>query len=142
MRQIARRFSGHTIDFQENRWELRLITTPLYEYEVKKREGADAATPRETTGQREEQPAPDALGGAVFALCQGTDTEIVLLIEARMVDGRPQYQYADATFTDYQAHLSLDEEELVLPPDVIANEQPHYFQRVGVVPKPPVELGQ
>ncbi|NLS94196.1 MAG: hypothetical protein GXX96_18705 [Planctomycetaceae bacterium] len=63
IRSLARRFKAHSIDREGGRWELRLIATPVCRYQPNR--------PEET------------LDGALFAICQGTDPEIFLAIEAR-----------------------------------------------------------
>ena len=68
MRSLAREFSGHTIDVNKERWELRLLSQPLYRYE---------------------KPEGDVLDGALFGFVTsaGTDPEVVLALEARKVEG-------------------------------------------------------
>ena len=65
---IAREFSATTRDAQENRWELRLLSQPIYRYE---------------------STDPDVLDGALFAIVTsaGTDPEAILLIETRTPRG-------------------------------------------------------
>ena len=120
VRQLARLFEAHTIDTRQKRWELRHVATPIFEYEV------DAA---------------DTLGGALFAFCQGTDTELLLTIEARKVDGRPQFRYAYASFTDYDVFLKMGDEPVVQAPkgNWSENGNPHFFSPIENVPKPTFE---
>ena len=63
MRDIAREFTAHTIDDVGVRWQLRLLSRPLYRY------------------QKAES---DLIDGALFAFISdaGTDPEIVLILEA------------------------------------------------------------
>jgi hypothetical protein len=123
VRQLARRFEAHTIDNAQKRWELRQVATPIFEYEV------DAA---------------DTLGGALFAFCQGTDTELLLVIEARKVDGRPQFRYAYASFTDYDVFLKQGDQAVVQAPkgNWSENGNPHFFSPIENVPKPDFERGK
>ena len=89
VREIARRFSANTIDHDERRWGLRLITKPIYEFDV---------------------PDPNQVqSGSLFFFCQGTDPELILSIEVRKQDNGLQCQYAAASFTDYAVKLRLDE---------------------------------
>jgi hypothetical protein len=120
LRQLARRFEGHTIDFQQKRWELRQIATPIFTYEV---DGSEA------------------LGGAMFAFCQGTDTEIVLLIEARATDGGQEFQFAYAPFTDYDIVLTVDDQKVEEAPKgrYRENGNPHFWNPIENVPKPEFE---
>jgi hypothetical protein len=134
VRQLARRFEAHTIDTRGKRWELRQVATPIYEYEV------DTA---------------DTLGGGLFAFCQGTDTELLLVVEARKVNGqdngkvngqerRPQFRYAYASFTDYDVFLKRDDQNAVQAPkgNWSENGNPHFFSPIEVVPKPEFERGK
>jgi hypothetical protein len=120
VRQLARRFEAHTVDFRQKRWELRQVATPIFEYEAN---------------------APDTLGGALFAFCQGTDTEIVLAIEAKKVDGRPQFRYAYAPFTDYDIFLKLGDHTVEQAPKgrYQQNGNPHFWDPIEIVPKPDFE---
>jgi hypothetical protein len=122
-RQLARRFEANTVDFRQKRWELRQVSTPIFEYNV------DTA---------------DTLGGALFAFCQGTDTEIVLAIEAKKVDGRAQFRYAYAPFTDYDVSLKLDDHEVEQAPKggYQQNGNPHFWAPIEIVQKPDFERGQ
>lgn len=79
MRQLARDFSGELIDRRNGddgrRVQLRLLTQPIYRYEGVK---------------------PPTVDGALFAFVQGTDPEILLLLEARDDGARRQWHYAIA----------------------------------------------
>jgi hypothetical protein len=74
MREIAREFTAHTIDDVKARWQLRLLSRPLYRYE--KAEG-------------------DLIDGALFAFVSdaGTDPEIVLVLEAVKNGEKATWQY-------------------------------------------------
>ena len=69
-RSLAREFSGHTIDVNKERWELRLLSQPLFRYE---------------------KPEGDVIDGALFAFVTsaGTDPEVVLALEARKIEEVP-----------------------------------------------------
>jgi hypothetical protein len=90
MRRIARRFSGYSVNYDEKRWELNLLAQPLY---------------RMSTSQ------DDLLDQAVFAMVStaGTDPEVLLVIEARIVEGTPTWQYSVCRFTDLKTWVSLDD---------------------------------
>lgn len=92
MREIGRRLSAHSTDADSSRWELRLLTQPIYQYTTEKR--------------------GDTIGGGVFLFCQGTDPEVVLLLEARQVKDRRIWYYALAPFTDYGLSVTLDGKEI------------------------------
>jgi hypothetical protein len=83
LRALARDFAAHSISpYDEGRWELRLLPQPLYRYE---------------------STDPAVVDGAVFAYVTsaGTDPEVLLVIEDRLVDEKPQWQYAVARFSDF-----------------------------------------
>ena len=87
-RQIADRFTAQLVARKTNRFELRLLTTPLARYE--------------TTDQK------SSLGGALFAFCQQTDPEVLLLIEARKAATGYRWEYALAGFSDMDLYVQLD----------------------------------
>ena len=64
MRTLGRDFSASTHDDQDRRWELRVLSQPLYRYE---------------------STDPDVVDGAIFAFVTsaGTDPEALLVIEER-----------------------------------------------------------
>jgi hypothetical protein len=77
MRALADRFSA-TVEVKGDKTALRRLTAPVYRYEDQKH---------------------DLLDGAVFAFVQGTDPEVLLLLEARISRDTPQWQYALARQT-------------------------------------------
>lgn len=83
MRALAREFSADTRDAEDHRWELRLLSQPLYRYE---------------------STDPEVLDGALFAFVTsaGTDPEAILVIEARRPrgGGMAVWYRAVARFTD------------------------------------------
>jgi hypothetical protein len=83
LRALARDFSATTRDAHDNRWELRLLSQPLFRYE---------------------STDPEVVDGALFAYVTsaGTDPEALLVIEARRhsKDGIPTWYRALARFTD------------------------------------------
>jgi hypothetical protein len=86
MRRLVQEFKGHSIDRDGKRWELRLLPTPMYRY------------PAARSG---------VVDGALFALLStaGTDPEVLLLLEAREVDGRLRWEYACGRFSDWELHV-------------------------------------
>jgi hypothetical protein len=92
MRQIARRFSAYTIDHSDRRWQLRLVPAPVYQWDA------------DETSER--------LGGAIFVICQDTNTDVVVCIEARTTPEGPKFFYACASFADWEAHAELDGKEV------------------------------
>jgi hypothetical protein len=93
MRQIARRFSGYSINCDEKRWELTLLPQPLH---------------RNDDGHK------DVMDGALFTLVStaGTDPEVLLVIEARKADNDWQWRYSVCRFTDLKTWVKLDDTEV------------------------------
>lgn len=93
MRRFAQEFAGHSIDRDQKRWELRLLPTPLYRY------------PATRTG---------VVDGALFALMSsaGTDPEVLLVIEAREIDGKVRWEYACGRFSDWELHVQRKDKEV------------------------------
>ena len=73
MRRMARDFSARKTDRERVTRELRLLTQPIYRYK---------------------STDPKLLDGAMFAFVEGTDPEVLLLIEARQANGGARWQYA------------------------------------------------
>jgi hypothetical protein len=109
-RRLAKDFSA-AMNRRGERWDLRLLTTPLLEYQ--------ASSP--------------ALGGALFAFVgYSTDPEILLLLEARETkDDRAWYFYA-VRFSDKSLFLSFKEKKVWQSlrkghgTDDTSTEDPHY----------------
>src|SRR6185295_15509592 len=68
MREAARAFQAESRDKNDRKWELRLLPKPIYQYEV---------------AEKAASPANDVLDGALFGFVEGTDLEVVLLLQAR-----------------------------------------------------------
>jgi hypothetical protein len=93
MRRLAQEFTGHEVDRDQKRWELRLLPTPLYRY------------PLARTG---------VVDGALFALISnaGTDPEVLLLIEANEAGGKVRWEYACGRFSYWELHVQRKEQEV------------------------------
>lgn len=95
MRRLSREFSAHSISIydEEPRWELRVLTQPLYRYETAGRE---------------------VLDGALFAFVSnaGTDPELILLIDARKSRDKWTWQYAAARFSDHSLYLRHKDQDV------------------------------
>jgi hypothetical protein len=93
MRRLAQEFTGHEVDRDQKRWELRLLPTPLYRYAPAKSGVVD---------------------GALFALMSnaGTDPEVLLLIEANDASGKMRWEYACGRFSDWELHVQRKEMEV------------------------------
>lgn len=86
MRSLAREFTAHSIDYMEERWELRLLSQPLYRYE---------------------KPEGEVLDGALFAFVTsaGTDPEVVLVLESRQMGEKPAWYYRAIRFSDSNLYV-------------------------------------
>jgi hypothetical protein len=91
-RRLAARFSADLIDRKKERFPLRLLTTPLHRHDT-----IDSLVSR---------------GGALFAFCQQTDPEILLLTEVRKSGAGYCWEYATAGFSDMDLYLLLDGHEV------------------------------
>jgi hypothetical protein len=93
MRSLAREFTSHSIDFQQERWELRLLAQPLYRYE---------------------KPEGDVLDGALFAFVTsaGTDPEVVLALEARQSGESAAWRYRAIRFSDSNLYVQRRGKEI------------------------------
>jgi hypothetical protein len=91
-RRLAERFSADEVDHKNVRSHLRLLTTPLHRHDT--------------------IDSPLSLGGALFAFCQQTDPELLLLIEARKSGAGYRWEYAVAGFSDMDLYLRLDGREV------------------------------
>ncbi len=110
-RELTRRFSANTIDHQAGRWELRVTPQPVHTWDF----GAGAE--RRT--------------GALFAVCQGTDCELWLVLETRPTgpDQALRWHYALAAFTDYALEVRLDDATVWNPPryEHGVHDAPHWI---------------
>jgi hypothetical protein len=86
MREIARRFSASRIDPDKSNWDLRLLSQPLYRY------------PEKTKNN----------DGALFVFVQGTNPDVILLIEANDPVGNSEWKYALARMHRYELKVHLD----------------------------------
>jgi hypothetical protein len=117
LRQLARRFTAHLINREQDKYELRRLSTPLFQYQS-------------------EQSA-DFLNGAVFTFCQETDPELLLVIEARRAAGEPQWMYAAGAFSNLSLFLQLDGTEVwSADPPTFAGNGPHVGGRMQHVVLP------
>jgi hypothetical protein len=93
MRRLAREFTGHEIDVDGRRYDLRLLPAPLYRYPAAK---------------------SDVVDGALFALLatEGTDPEVWLLLEARKEGGKLRWEYACARFSNRNLYVQHKDKEV------------------------------
>lgn len=93
MRSIAREFTSHSVDYQQERWELRLLSQPLYRYE---------------------KPEGDVIDGALFAFVTsaGTDPEVVLALEAHRAGNTNAWYYRAIRFSDSDLFVQYKGKEI------------------------------
>jgi hypothetical protein len=93
IKKLAAEFTGHEIDHEGKKWDIRLLPAPLYKY------------PTAKTG---------VIDGALFALISdaGTDPEVLLLIEAREGNGKLRWEYACGRFSDQELHVRRKDKEV------------------------------
>jgi hypothetical protein len=95
MKAIAARFKATMTGWQgddKDREELRLLPRPLHRYDLKNAKNAD----------------PDLLDGALFAYVQGTDPEVVLVLEAIATAKKSTWQYAFVRATSGGLEVKLE----------------------------------
>lgn len=85
MRSLCRDFKASSTDHQGQPWDLRLMPQPLVRY----------------------QPESDEMeiDGAVFTFAQGTDPEILFVIEAQRNPSGAKWKFACGRFSDYQLEV-------------------------------------
>lgn len=122
MRSMSRRFHLRSTDRAAVSRELRLLAQPLYRY------GSSGT---------------DILDGCLFVFVQGTDPEVFLMIEARMIGENWEWRYAMARMNSIQFVADYQDREVwrteILPWAKVKNGREIYtsfgpFQRTG--PKP------
>jgi hypothetical protein len=93
MRRLAQEFTGHEIERDGKRLELRLLPAPLYRYAAAQTEVVD---------------------GALFTLVStdGTDPEVLLLIEARREGGKLRWEYACGRFSNRSLYMQRKGKEV------------------------------
>lgn len=91
MRRLAQQFSADKTDRDGVRRELRLLSQPLYRYGS----GADGR-----------------LDGGLFALVEGTDPELLLLLEVRQTGGDAAWQFALAPLNPERLTAQYDGTEI------------------------------
>jgi hypothetical protein len=93
MKKLAAEFTGYETDQDKKRWELRLLPAPLYRYPAAKN---------------------GVIDGALFTLVSnaGTDPEVLLLVEAREVEGKAHWEYACGRFSDRNLYVLRNDKEV------------------------------
>lgn len=105
MRMLARTYSVQMTDPQNRPAELRLLPQPLYRY-------GDPTVNRD---------------GAIFAFVwtEGTDPELLLRIESRLVDAKPTWCMQPLRFTWRKLKLLKDGQELWEGKELVTRDRPH-----------------
>jgi hypothetical protein len=119
IKSIAGRFSAHQFwDPDNSRFELRAIERPLLTY-------AD--------------PENGILDGALFTFANGTNPEILLMVEARAgSNGKPdRYQFAVGRLAHAELHLAFDEKEIYSAPRgwTLCGPDKSYFSESVAAPR-------
>jgi hypothetical protein len=91
MKELRGRFTAYENATINGRIELRPLVTPLLRYAEAKEELID---------------------GATFAFASGTNPEVLLVLEAQVVEGKPQWQYALVHMTGEAVTVQLDGKEV------------------------------
>jgi hypothetical protein len=109
MRALARRFSAHEFwDPDNSRYELRLLPQPLHRYHDSGKNVRD---------------------GALFAFANGTNPEVLLLLEACEGPGESGWQFGAARMGHAEIHLLLDGHETWRAPrvDPSSSREPYWL---------------
>jgi len=90
LRRLARRFTATSENRQGQTWQLRLLPHPIYRYDGETAESVGL--------------------GALFGFVEGTDLEIVLLLEARAMGDGPRWHFGFARLSDLRLKVRRDEQ--------------------------------
>jgi hypothetical protein len=92
MRQLRDRFSAHEREGTDGRLELKALSTPLYRYQ---------------------DPGQGLIDGAVFAFANGTNPEVLWLIEAHGKPGMAKtWKFGLAQMTGAGVYVALDDKQI------------------------------
>jgi hypothetical protein len=122
LKLLAQKFTGHEFwDPNNSRFELRRLDRPLHTYRD------------EGTG---------ILDGALYALANGTNPEIVLFVEARAgsADAKPVWQFAVGRLAHAELHLTYDNKEVFEAPrgDKLSGaDKPYWLGFITAAAPPP-----
>lgn len=120
VRQVLRRFTAQATDDEMHEWQLRALTAPLYEYDA-------GLGPK---------------SGAVCGLVEGTDLEVVVLIELRRPEptAEPTWHYALARMSDRALAVELDGAPVWQKPRTMGQPESGPYQIIsrGIHQRPPV----
>ena len=91
MKELRSRFAAHEFEGTDGRIELRPLSTPLYRYE-------DAAS--------------NIVDGAIFSFANGTNPEVLLILEAHLAKDSPAWRYGLVQMTGGKVVVELDGREV------------------------------
>jgi hypothetical protein len=93
MKKLAQEFTGHETNPMGKRWDLRLLPAPIYRY------------PTAKTG---------VIDGTLFVMVstEGTDPEVLILIEARETEGKIRWEYACGRYSDRSLYVQRKDKEV------------------------------
>jgi hypothetical protein len=114
-RALVRRFDAHEFwDPDNSRYELRLLATPVHRYD-------------DTNA--------GIIDGAVFVFANGTNPEVLLLLEAREDEDAGTWHYGLARLGHAEMHTSFDGTEVWTVPrvDPSRRDEPYwlYYEALG-----------
>jgi hypothetical protein len=107
MKDLARRFQCRLSGDGEKREDLRLLPSPIYRYKTDRQ---------------------DLFDGALFAYVQGTDPEVILLLEAHRRDGKAEWKYALTRRSMLALEADLDGERIWTVPHTAGTPDEPWFQ--------------
>jgi hypothetical protein len=106
MKDLARRFKCRLNSGDGKSEELRFLPRPLYRYKTERK---------------------DLVDGALFAFAQGTDPEVVLVLEAALRDGKSKWRYALTRSTAFAVEADLDDEAIWSEPFSVGARNAAWF---------------
>ena len=106
MKDLARRFKCRLNSGDGKSEELRVLPQPLYRYKTERK---------------------DVVDGALFAFVQGTDPEVVVVLEAALRDGKSKWRYALTRSTAFAVEADLDGETVWSEPFSVGARNAAWF---------------
>jgi hypothetical protein len=91
MRKMLRAFSASVSDDKNGRQELRLLSQPVFRYSQVDR---------------------GIIDGGIFAFVRATNPELLIVVEAQVIDGAARWCYSPARFTGRACELRLNDEPI------------------------------
>jgi hypothetical protein len=111
MKDLARRFKCRLTELDRKFEELRFLPRPLYRYKTERK---------------------DLIDGALFAFVQGTDPEVILVLEAARRDGKSEWHYVLTRRTGMAVEADLDDKTIwSVPVSNGASDAAWFIGRLG-----------